>query len=341
MRASRLMAILLHLQSAGGVTAPRLAEELGVSVRTIYRDVSALQAAGVPLWTETGPGGGIRLVDGWRSDLDGLTTDEAMALFVGGPVAAVDQLGLGPFLAAAQVKVLATMPPAAARRAEEGRARFLLDAPGWFHRDEPTEALATIAAALWTDHRVDLTYRRGERTVARRVEPLGLVLKAGTWYLVARHRGGLRTYRVSRVVTAAALEDRFERPAGFDLAAAWAETSEAFDRSLLRLPVRLRLSPEAQRRLPATVPSAATVDALAQSGEPDADGWRTVDLWVESESVAHGQLLALGAGFEVIEPLGLRRSVAATASEMAHRNGRGVRANNWTPARPGDKDRPR
>ncbi|MGZ4730036.1 MAG: WCX domain-containing protein, partial [Acidimicrobiales bacterium] len=138
-----------------------------------------------------------------------------------------------------------------------------------------------------------------------------------------------------------ALEDRFERPAGFDLAAAWAETSEAFDRSLLRLPVRLRLSPEAQRRLPATVPSAATVDALAQSGEPDADGWRTVDLWVESESVAHGQLLALGAGFEVIEPLGLRRSVAATASEMAHRNGRGVRANNWTPARPGDKDRPR
>ena len=322
MRASRLMAILLHLQSAGGVTAPTLAAELDVSVRTIYRDVSALQAAGVPLWTETGPGGGIRLVEGWRTDLDGLTTDEAMALFVGGPAAALDQLGLGSFLAAAQVKVLATMPPAAARRAEEGRARFLLDAPGWFQRDEPTDALATIAAAVWTDHRIDITYRRGSGTVDRRLDPLGLVLKAGTWYLVARHRRDLRTYRVGRVVRAAGRADRFERPTGFDLAEVWAETSTAFDRSLLRVQVQLRLSPDAQRRLPSVVPSVATVEALAASGEPDADGWRVVDLWVESESIAHSQLLALGAGVEVLAPLGLRRAVAATASEMAHRNRR-------------------
>jgi len=321
-RASRLMAILLHLQSAGGVTAPALAAELDVSVRTIYRDVSALQAAGVPLWTETGPGGGIRLVEGWRTDLDGLTTDEAMALFVGGPAAALDQLGLGSFLAAAQVKVLATMPPAAARRAEEGRARFLLDAPGWFQRDEPTDALATIAAAVWTDHRIDITYRRGSSRVDRRLDPLGLVLKAGTWYLVARHRGDLRTYRVGRVVRAAGRPDRFERPSGFDLAEVWAETSTAFDRSLLRVQVQLRLSPDAQRRLPSVVPSVATVEALAASGEPDADGWRVIDLWVESESIAHSQLLALGAGVEVLAPLGLRRAVAATASEMAHRNRR-------------------
>ncbi len=345
-RASRLMAILLHLQSSGRATAPQLAEGLGVSVRTIYRDVSALQAAGVPLWTETGPGGGVRLVEGWRTDLDGLTTDEAMALFVGGPAAALDQLGLGSFLAAAQVKVLATMSPAAARRAEEGRSRFLLDAPGWFQRDEPTEALATIAEALWTDHRVDLTYRRGSRTVERRVDPLGLVLKAGTWYLVARHRGGLRTYRVGRVVRTTARSETFERPVGFDLAAAWASSSAEFDRSLLRVRTRLRLSPDAQRRLPAVVPSIATTEALAEAGPPDVDGWRTVDLWVESESVAHGQLFALGPGFEVIAPLGLRRAVAATAAEMACRNGRHARGdrargNNWTPPRPADKDRPR
>src|ERR1043165_4167837 len=105
MRASRLVALLLELQRRPQATATELASALDVSVRTIYRDVSALQAAGVPLWTETGPGGGIRLVEGWRTDLDGLTTDEAMALFVGGPAAALDQLGLGSFLAAAQAKV--------------------------------------------------------------------------------------------------------------------------------------------------------------------------------------------------------------------------------------------
>ncbi len=339
------MAILLHLQSAGGATAPKLAEELGVSVRTIYRDVSALQAAGVPLWTETGPAGGIRLIDGWRSDLDGLTTDEAMALFVGGPATAIDQLGLGSFLAAAQVKVLAAMPPAAARRAEEGRSRFLLDAPGWFQREEPTDALATLATAVWADHRVDLTYRRPDRAVSRRVDPLGLVLKAGTWYLVARHRTDLRTYRVSRIVRAVGRDDRFERPDGFDLAATWAEVSTAFDRSLLRVPVRLRVSPAAQRHLPAVVPSAATTEALAAAGAPDADGWRVVDLWVESESIAHSQLLGLGVGVEVLEPPTLRRAVAATAAEMAQRNGprpgRSRPTNNWTPPRPADKDRPR
>jgi len=339
------MAILLRLQSSGGATAPQLAAELEVSVRTIYRDVGALQAAGVPLWTETGPTGGIRLIDGWRSDLEGLTTDEAMALFVGGPATAIDQLGLGSFLAAAQVKVLAALPPAAARRAEEGRSRFLLDAPGWFQREEPTDALAALAAAVWGDHRVDLTYRRQDRAVARRVDPLGLVLKAGTWYLLARHRGDLRTYRVSRVARAVARAERFDRPDGFDLAAAWAEVSTAFDRSLLRVPVRLRLSPEAQRHLPALVPSAATVEALGAAGGPDADGWRVVDLWVESESIAHSQLLGLGAGVEVLAPAALRRAVAATAAEMAQRNGhrprRGAPANNWTPPRPADKDRPR
>jgi predicted DNA-binding transcriptional regulator YafY len=162
---------------------------------------------------------------------------------------------------------------------------------------------------------------------------------------VARHRGDLRTYRVSRVSSAVGRHDRFERPDGFDLAATWAEVSADFDRSLLRVPIRVRVSPEAQRRLSAVVPSAATVEAVAAAGAPDADGWRVVDLRVESESIAHSQLLGLGAGVEVLEPATLRRAVAATAAETAQRNGhrpdRSAAANNWTPPRPADKDRPR
>ena len=197
MHASRMVALLLHLQARGSANAPELADLLGVSVHTMYRDISALQAAGAPLWTETGPGGGVRLVEGWRTELDGLTTEEAAALFLGGP-RAWWTTWVWARCWPPPVKMLAALTPEAAVRATAARSRFLLDAPGWFHRHEP-DALATVAAAVWADQRIDLRYRRGDDVADRRVDPLGLVLKAGVWYLVARHRGGLRTYRVSRI----------------------------------------------------------------------------------------------------------------------------------------------
>ena len=306
-----------------------LAEELEVSVRTIYRDIGELQAAGAPLWTRSGPQGGIHLLEGWRTDLDGLTDAEAAALFVGGPPSVVGQLGLGAGLAAAQVKMLATLSPAAARRAEEARARFLLDAPGWFDRQERVDALPTLAEALWTNRRVRLHYQRGSDpvdptrplAVDRVVDPLGLVVKAGRWYLVARSEEALRTYRVSRVQRADLLGDTFDRPPAFDLAAAWSELSVGFDRSILRLAISVRVSPGALRHLPSVVPSGATVEAVATAGLPDAEGWRQVDLRVESERVAVSQLLSLGAGVEVLQPESLRRALADAARQVADRNG--------------------
>ena len=321
MRASRLLAILFRLQASGPATAEALANELEVSVRTIYRDVAALQAAGVPLWTETGPGGGIRLLDGWRSRLDGLTADEAGALFLAGAPGAVAELGLGTVLAAAQAKVLATLPPELRSRAGRVRQRFLLDAPGWFHHAEDLAHLGTVADAVWSERRVDLRYRRGrDRTVARRVDPLGLVLKGGTWYLIARHRGRALTYRVSRITAADVLDDRFVRPDDFDLASHWAASSAAFDRSILRERVRLRLSPGAARELGWFVDATAAQEAIAAAAPPDDEGWIEVDLAVEEEAVAAGQLLALGAGVEVLAPLSLRASIAATGRRMAALN---------------------
>ena len=321
MRAGRLVAILLRIQERGSVTAAQLAQELEVSVRTIYRDVSALQAAGAPLWTQSGPQGGIHLLEGWRTDLDGLTDGEAAALFVGGPPAVVEQLGLGSVLAAAQVKMLATLPPEAARRAADARSRFLLDAPGWFARPEATPALPEVAEAVWTNRRLAMTYRRADGVVERSVDPLGLVLKAGIWYLVAGHGEDLRTYRVSRMTTATVTAEPFERADGFDLATAWSQLSADFDRSILTTTVRLRVGPHGLRRLPQVVPTAATVDAVAEAGPPDPDGWREVVLPVESEAVALAQLVSLGAAVEVLEPTGVRRALAGIGREMAERNG--------------------
>jgi predicted DNA-binding transcriptional regulator YafY len=319
-RAGRLLAALLALQRRGGrATAAELADELEVSVRTVYRDVATLQEAGIPLWTETGPSGGVRLLDGWRTTLDGLSADEAASLFLAGAAGAAAELGLGSILAVAQSKLLSTLPPELHGRAQRIRARFLLDAPRWFHQSEPLDALPVIAEALWSDRYLRIGYRRADRRVERRVAPLGLVLKAGTWYLVATVGRERRTYRVGRIATAVVEGEHFDRPAGFDLAQWWAQSEAVFNREILRDRVRLRLSPAAQRLLPHITDHAAATAALG-SALAYRDGWVAIEIAVESHAVAAQQFTALGDGVEVVEPLSLRAALAEIGRAMAATN---------------------
>ena len=241
------MALLLRLQQ-GPATAPELSEELEVSVRTIYRDVVALQSAGVPLWTETGPAGGIRLVEGWRMRLDGLTGDEAGALFFAGAPAVADDLGLGALLLAAETKVMTTLPPEWRTRADRIRSRFHLDAPGWFHRDESIDQLAHVADAVWAGRRLDVVYRRGSADAARRLDPLGLVLKGG--HLVPRGRPPRRVRRPGGSAAS------WWRPSATRRSTVrrvstwrswWAASAAEFDRSILHYRCRLRVSPRGAR----------------------------------------------------------------------------------------------
>jgi predicted DNA-binding transcriptional regulator YafY len=253
-----------------------------------------------------------------------MTADEAGVLALAGAPGAVADLGLGSVLAAAQAKVRSTLPPELRSRADRMAERFHLDAPGWFHHDEDLPHLATVADAVWEGRRLELRYRRGDRpgdhAVERLIDPLGLVQKAGTWYLVARHGDDVRTYRVSRIVAASTRPERVARPADFDLATWWAASSTAFDRSMLRATVRLRLSPEAARGLASVVDQEAAREALAAAGPADDDGWVTVELLVESPEVAAHQLLGLGGGVEALDPPGLRERLAAVGAAMAERN---------------------
>src|SRR5213078_3843638 len=188
-----------------------LAERLDVSGRTIQRDAEALAEAGVPIEALRGPAGGYRLAGGYRTRLTGLTRDEAEALFVG-PAA---ELGLGRVFADARLKVLAALPPDLQERAERSVRFFHLDTRGWFRGEDKTPHLPALASAVWQGRRVRAHYREGPRVVQRTLDPLGLVLKAGAWYLVARRSAGLRVYRVSRVASVRPLEDSFERPPEF------------------------------------------------------------------------------------------------------------------------------
>src|SRR6266508_1729821 len=193
MRASRLVSLLLFLQTRGQMRAQDLADELEVSVRTIYRDVEALSAAGVPIYAERGPHGGVRLVEGYRTRLTGMTEDEARALFLSGLPGPAAELGLGTVMTAARLKVLAALPTELRVRASRLVERFYLDAAAWFRLDEPVPHLPTLAEAVWEGRRVQVTYDRGDESVPRLLEPLGLVLKAGTWYVAARREDEVRT----------------------------------------------------------------------------------------------------------------------------------------------------
>ena len=324
MRASRLVALLLLLQSRGGMTAAELARELEVSVRTIHRDVEALGAAGVPVYAERGPHGGIRLIDGYRTRLTGMTSDEAEALFLGGLPGPAAELGLGTVVTAARLKVLAALPPELRGRATRLLERFHLDAGAWFSANEAVPHLAAIAACVWNGRRLEIDYDRGDHLVTRAIDPLGLVLKAGTWYLVAAHDGQLRTYRVSRVRGAESLEDRAVRPEGFDLATYWAESIAAYEREAPRLEVTVRFRREHLRRLEDLI-EWRVLAAAVELPEPEPE-WRRLRLAFAWPGEVPGKLLALGTTLEVLDPPELRREIAELAADVAAAYGRPITA---------------
>jgi predicted DNA-binding transcriptional regulator YafY len=316
-RASRLVNLLLLLQSRGGLTAAELARELEVSVRTVHRDVEELSAAGVPIFAERGPLGGIRLVDGYRTRLTGMTADEAEALFLAGLPGPAAQLGLGTVVAAAQLKVMAALPPELRSRASRIVQRFHLDATGWFQAEEAIPHLATLSAAVWDGRAVRISYERGGGPVERTVGPLGLVLKGGVWYVVGATEGQIRTYRASRVVEATRLDEPVERPEGFDLAAYWTESSAAYERDAPTIEVVVRIAQEQAWRI-ADVYGRAALDTAERLDEP-VDGWLRLRLKVSWPDEVATRLLSIGPSLEVLEPADVRDRVIAIAGRVVER----------------------
>lgn len=310
-RASRLVTLLLLLQTRGQLTAAELAERLEVSERTIQRDAEALAAAGVPVEAVRGPAGGYRLAGGYRTRLTGLTGEEAEALFVG-PVA---ELGLGRVFADARLKVLAALPPELQERAERSAQVFHLDTRGWFRGEDKTPHLPKLASAVWQGRRIRTRYREGTKTVQRTLDPLGLVLKAGAWYLVAHRSVGMRVYRVSRFASVRVTDDLFERPADFELAAFWREWSEHFERGRPRFDVELRLRRVALRYLrPLIHPDGRPLLDEAREGDPG----EVIELTLpfENPDYAYRELLTFSADVEVLGPPDLRARLVRAAQEV-------------------------
>ncbi|MFG3660909.1 helix-turn-helix transcriptional regulator [Streptomyces sp. NPDC047706] len=323
MSAGRLLSVLLLLQARGRMSARDIADELGVSVRTAYRDLARLQDAGVPVYAEPGRRGGHQLLDGYRTRLTGMSEGEARALFFAGLPGPAAELGLAAEVTAARLKLLAALPTGLREEAARTAAVFHLDAPGWYREREQTPYLTLFVDAVLTRCAVDVRYRRwrAPQEVRRRLRPYGLVLKSGVWYLVAAGRNRIATYRVTQVLDAAPCDERFERPADFDLGAYWTSYLDDFQTRRHTGTATIRLSPRGRRRLPDNFPPEVVRAVDSTSAAVGDDGW--VEAVIPTESIEHacGELLRLGVDVEVVAPCELRRAMADTVGVLARAYG--------------------
>jgi predicted DNA-binding transcriptional regulator YafY len=319
MRASRLLSIQMLLQTRGRLSASQLAAELEVSPRTVLRDIDQLSAAGVPVWADRGRDGGFQLREGWRTQLTGLTDKEAQALFLAGLPSAATALGLGHASASAQLKMLASLPPALQADAQQVSARLHVDTLDWFRDASAPEHLQSVANAVWHQHAMTMRYESwsGERDYA--VKPLGLVLKAGVWYMVAQAPSPAkepRTYRLSNILSLSVQDKIFKRPKRFDLARFWQTATKRFETDIYTATAQVRLTARGMKLLKQVSP--AIQQALINTAVLDArdPNWSNCEIPIESISHATNQLLALGVDVEVLAPGELRASVAGVVRGM-------------------------
>lgn len=318
MKADRLLSTLLLLQAKGRLTGRELAKRLEVSARTVHRDMEALSAAGVPVLALRGARGGWQLDEGWRTRVPGLDEAELQALLMAQPRVVGD-----PRLARAAQraldKLMAALPVSLREQAASIQKRLHVDTTGWSGTPEDLSMLPTVQDAVSRDRKLAIRYWPPGREAGRRiVDPLGLVAKGGTWYLVARTPDGLRTYRVSRIQDANLLDEAFERPADFDLAAYWKASTEELRRGRQRYPVTLRVHPQAA----SSFQRWRMAPSLPSSAEPGSEGWVTLQVPFDDEEQACFVVLGLGPKVDVIEPPSLRARVAADHAAASARAGR-------------------
>ncbi|HSL42245.1 MAG TPA: WYL domain-containing protein [Anaerolineales bacterium] len=316
MRADRLLSLLMLIQSRGQMTAQELADELEVSERTIYRDITALSASGVPIYASRGPGGGVRLIEEYRTTLTGLTSDETRALFTMSIPAPLMQLGMGEKFKGALLKLSAALPDT--RRADEARTRqrILLDSSWWFQTGQQVPCLQIIQQALFQDRclRIKVRWDFFNTEFGQDTEPYGLVAKANIWYLVYARGGSPHVARVSQIMEAELMAGTFTRPPDFDLEHFWESWCREYE-SQPPFRARVRVAPQALPILAEYVGDRARMQ-LNQSPRPDQDGWVTLDLPFESFVAARTRLLGLGRAVEVLEPISLRKSLIDFAEQI-------------------------
>lgn len=310
MKSGRLLSMLLILQSKGRSCARDLAAALEVSERTIYRDVDALSAAGIPVYTERGSGGGLYLSEGYRKTLTQFGEDEIRALFFSGSNPLMD-LGVGSEHALAMQKLTGAMTDAQRRAVEKSRDRIYVDQRRWHQSEQPKELLAELRRAVWDDRCVRMTYSDRNRAVTTRViHPLGLAAKAGIWYVVARSDAALRTFRAERIKSVEPLDEHFVRPADFNLDSYWRNWTSELENNAPRFCVTLSVAPADCDQ----ICSFWQGEVLERGATPESAV--TLRIAFPARDSALHQLVAWGAKVNLVDPPDLREEIVRSAQAL-------------------------
>jgi predicted DNA-binding transcriptional regulator YafY len=313
-RADRLVATLLLLQSKGRVTAAEVAEELEISERTARRDLEALSMAGIPVYSQAGRGGGWSLLGGARTDLSGLTAAEARTLFlVAGPSSSAT-----PEAKSALRKLVQALPETFRADAEAAASAVMLDPASWGDRPPtPPPFLDELQRAVVDGIKVELGYANREQVASQRtVSPLGLVQKGRTWYLVGGTENGVRTFRVWRVRSVERTDRPVERPPGFDLAETWAEVVAEMDQRRTASGVEALASPDVVGQLRYHWGTNLIVHEPADAPPRD-DGRIPITIGGPSWERVVDQLAGYGSALEVTAPPEARAHLAAIGAQLA------------------------
>lgn len=316
MRSGRQLGIALYLQSRGRATADQLAEVFEVSARTVLRDVEQLSAAGIPVYTEQGRNGGIAILDGYRTSLTGLSVGESKTVAFFSLPSAAEQLGIERDLTLAREKILAAMTAAMSTPSATVIEGFHVDPVDWYRRVVDPPLLREIAEALWAGRRIRLEYESWTNHSTRVVDPWGLVIKAGVWYLVAASDGATKVFRADRVSALHNTGDVAIKPEpSFRLADFWNEWCEQSERRLRAQVATVRINRAGLDELPRI--GAHLVADIKVLEPPNIDGWSLIEIFIEDDAIAARDLMSLGPNIEVITPPALRRAIRVRARGIA------------------------
>lgn len=321
-RATRLLSLIMLLQARGRMSATLMARELEVSVRTVLRDMEELSLTGIPVYAERGRDGGFVLDPSYATKLTGLSVEEAHALVLAGMPKAATDLGLARNATTARLKVLSALPKAQREQAQKVADRLHIDAVDWYRSAPVPACLTEVARAVWGSHYIATHYagwRTSRRTLLR---PLGLVQKAGTWYLVAvpANRRAPRTYRLSQMQETVVLRRSFAPPPGFSLASYWQKSVARFEEQIYTAKAVLWVTPQGLRDLSLLATTVYQRALAGQTAVKERRGWLRVVIPIESVEHAASNLLRLGEHVEVRAPSTLRTRLATVAKAVAQRH---------------------
>jgi predicted DNA-binding transcriptional regulator YafY len=316
MRADRLISIVMLLQTRERMTAEELSQELEVSPRTIYRDITALNIAGIPIYSDRGPGGGIALLESYRTSLTGMSEDEAKALFMMSIPQALVDLGYSQKLKSALLKLAVAMPAGQQMMQAHTQQRIYLDSTPWTQKDEPAPHIGIIHHAVWQDKLVRLVYQGNFDTqIEAEIAPLGLVAKMNTWYLVGMDRGYVRVIKIEDILRVDILDQVFTRDKDFNLATFWKEWCKASQERRSVYIVQIKVAPELFSKLHLYLGEVAKY-TISDTEPVDSKGWRVVIILFENFFRARESILNFGNAAEVLEPEALKLSVIDFAKQI-------------------------